>query len=403
LKVRRVLGLGTFPIVKPVHGGQRRVDAIRKFYESIGIRYDHACIYDATIYPPGTVSGHDIPLGAPPAQYKFIPFVADLRSGWQAANDPASFEHFMRVIEALNPDALQLEHPFMWPLADQVLRRVGDRQLPVIYSSHNVEAPLKRSILLGSGVPGDVAARIHDEIETIEVEICSRAELIICVSKSDRDHYLKSRSEAGVIVVPNGVDRPPAVIPAGTAARKVFGDNRFLLLVGSNYPPNTEGACQLIIRDGAFHSPPIKTLGVCGGVSEGIHAHPEYRRFAVANGYRVHFFPSIEDDDLWALKDAAHGLVLAVGSGGGTSLKTAEALALGKWVIANTHALRGFEAFADAEGVINADNRTDFRRAMAKVLQSDPVEISARSREAREVLFWDRCFSDSGLAERLAG
>jgi hypothetical protein len=32
----RILGLGTFSIVKPIHGGQRRVDAIRKFYEAIG-------------------------------------------------------------------------------------------------------------------------------------------------------------------------------------------------------------------------------------------------------------------------------------------------------------------------------------------------------------------------------
>jgi hypothetical protein len=52
--------------------------------------------------------------------------------------------------------------------------------------------------------------------------------------------------------------------------------------------------------------------------------------------------------------------------------------------------------------VIRADNRTDFRRAMAKVVRSDPIEISARSREDREVLFWDRCFSDSGLSQRLA-
>jgi glycosyltransferase involved in cell wall biosynthesis len=139
-------------------------------------------------------------------------------------------------------------------------------------------------------------------------------------------------------------------------------------------------------------------------MAHGIFAHPEYQRFVVANNHRVEFFPAIEDDDLWALKAAAHGSLLAIkGGSGGTSLKTAEALTLGKWVIANASGLRGFEEFADAEGVIRADTRTEFRRAMARVLRSDPIEISPQSRERREALFWDRCFSDSGLAARLRG
>lgn len=403
MKYRRILGLGTFPIVKPIHGGQRRVDAIRKFYESVGIRYDHACVYDASVYPRDFVGAHDIPAGAPPPQYGSIPYVTDLIAGWQAANDPPSLKHFLGVLEAVGPDALQLEHPFMWPLAERLLRSVGERNLPLIYSSHNVEAPLKKSILLGSGVvAADLCVRIHDEIEKIERAACSRATLIICVSKSDQTYYLNFRSEPDVIVVPNGVDRPPPHISRDTAACRVFGANRFLLLVGSAYPPNIEGACELVIRDGAFHSPPVKTLAVCGGVSDGIYQNPAYQRFAAANDARVQFFPVIEDDDLWALKAAAHGCLLAVGPSGGTSLKTAEALALGKWVVANSTALRGFERFADAEGVIRADTRTDFRRAMAKVLRSDPIEISARSHEEREALYWDRCFSDSGLAQRLA-
>jgi len=400
VKYRRILGLGTFPIVKPIHGGQRRVDAIRKFYQSVGIRYDHACLYEASVYRRDLVGAYDLAAGAPPPQYASVPYVTDLSAGWQAANDPPSLRHFVGVLEEVNPDALQLEHPFMWPLAERLLR---ERNLPLIYSSHNVEAPLKKSILLGSAVvAADACVRIHDEIEKMEREVCSCAELIICVSKSDQDYYLNLSVGSDVIIVPNGVNRPPPQISRDTRACRIFGANRFLFLVGSAYPPNIEGACELVIRDGAFHSPPLKTLAVCGGVSYGIQQHSEYQRFAGANDARIHFFPAIDDDGLWALKAAAHGSILAVGPSGGTSLKTAEALALGKWVVANSTALRGFENFADAEGVIRADNRTDFRRAMAKVLRSDPVEISARSREEREALYWDRCFSDSGLAQRMA-
>ena len=143
---RRILGLGTYPIVNPVHGGQRRNAAFKAFYRSIGIEYHYACVYDPSIYGQEMVSANDIPLGAPPPQYASVPFIGDLLSGRQAAHHAPSFEHFMRVVERVNPDALQLEQSFMWPLAREIVRRVGERHLPIIYSSQNVEAPLKRSI-----------------------------------------------------------------------------------------------------------------------------------------------------------------------------------------------------------------------------------------------------------------
>jgi len=396
---RRILGLGTCPAVKPVHGGQRRVHAIKAFYQSVGIRYDHVCVYDPSIYGPGLVGSHDRPFDTVPAWYPSVPFITDLLSGRQAADDSALVAHFSDVLGALEPDALQLEHPFMWPLAERLLR--GARGLPLIYSSHNVEAPLKRSILLGAAVRPEVCATIHDEIDRMEREVCARAALIICVSASDRDHYVSSCRASDVIVVPNGVDRPPANIRLDAKVGQVFGHRRFLFMVGSAYPPNVQGARDLVIRNGVFHSSPLKSLAVCGGVCE-LRQYPEYRQYMAANEARIAFFPSIDDDDLWALKAAAHGCVLAIGTGGGTSLKTAEALALGKWVVANSTALRGFEAFAAAEGVIRADNRADFAHAMAKVLRADPIQISEGSRKARDVLFWDRCFSDSGLVARLS-
>jgi glycosyltransferase involved in cell wall biosynthesis len=400
---RRILGLGAFPLMKPIHGGQRRVAAIKRFYESIGIQYDYACVYDPASYTSTVVSANDIPLGPPVAEYKSVPFIGDLLAGWQAANEPQSLKHFLGVIDRIKPDALQLEHPFMWPLAQQLLTRPGTANLPIIYSSHNVEAPLKKSILAKAGVARHTCDQISERIQDMEIELCAYATLVICVSKSDRQYYANFRPEADVVVVPNGVDRAPAVISDSAGVREVFGQNRYLFMVGSAYPPNIEGTCNLVMRDGAFHGPPSKSLAICGGMSDGIFNHAEYRRFAAANDCRVHFFPTIEDDDLWALKVTSHGAIVAVDPGsGGTSLKTAEALALGKWVIANSAGLRGFEDFADDEGVVKADDRTDFRRSIAKVLRSAPLEISAQSHARREALYWDRCFSDSTLADRLS-
>jgi Glycosyltransferase Family 4 len=398
--IRRVLGLGTYPIVKPVNGGQRRVDAIRKFYHSIGIDYVYACIYNSVPYGPPLVGPHDIPLAATAGEFGPVALTGDLLSGLQAETDASTLAHFVQVLERTEPDAIQLEQPFMWPLAKRLRDHLGGR-VPIIYSSHNVEAPLKQAILVSAGATPDLCHRVCGLIERIEAELCQNAALIVCVSASEREHYLKYKPSA-VTIVPNGVDRPPAAIASGDTVRKIFGDNRFLFMVGSAYLPNIEGFCDQVARDGMFFSPPLKSVAVCGGVADGIRVHPAFQRFAAANSARVHFFPTIDDDELWAIKDACHAVMLPILTGGGSNLKAAEALTLGKWVIATPMALRGFESFMDAEGVILAKDRHAFRRALAQTLKKPVLQISNASRKAREGLYWDALFTDSSLAQQLS-
>ena len=313
--------------------------------------------------------------------------------------DAATLNHFRQIVEKIQPDMLQLEHPFMWPLANRLSR--DSPTLPIVYSSHNVEAPLKRTILENFGVSPDLSGRIYALIEQIEAELCDSAALILCVSASDREHYLRHKPSA-TIVVPNGVDHPPKTISDDKSVRAIFGDNRFLFMVGSAYPPNVDGFCECVVRDGIFICPPRKTIAVCGGVSDGIFAHSEFQRFAGANESRIQFFPKLDDPELWSIKTACHAVMLPLLSGGGSNLKTAEALALGKWVVATPTALRGFETFMDAEGVILAKDRHAFRRALARTLGMPPLEISEPSRKARDNLYWDALFANSELAGRLA-
>jgi glycosyltransferase involved in cell wall biosynthesis len=113
----------------------------------------------------------------------------------------------------------------------------------------------------------------------------------------------------------------------------------------------------------------------------------------------VKFFADVSDLELSAIKQDCHGVVLPIRHGGGTNLKTAEALALGKWIVATSTALRGFEEFLSADGVVIADNPADFRHAIRQVLQRPPFELSETSRAARDALYWDRCFDDSELSK----
>lgn len=399
--IKRVLGLGTFPAIKPVHGGQRRVAAFRTFYERIGVEYVYACIYDSNHYAAPLVGPHDIPLIAHRSDEGPVALIGDLLSGRQGATHEASFHHFLNVVARLKPDALQLEHPFMWPLVRRLRETLSVKRLPLIYSSHNVEAPLKDAILLSAGVPSDVRRPIHDSIEQMEAEICREAALVACVSTAERNHYLRYCSFENLIVVPNGVDRPPEVIQESAQCRKIFQDRPFVFMVGSAYPPNVEGACRYVFKDGAFMVPPIKSIAVCGGMCDGILIHASYQRFLTANSWRVHFFSEIEDPELWAVKSACHVVALPIDTGGGSNLKTAEALALSKWVVATPMAMRGYEAFIGAEGLIVVNDARSFRTAVAQALRSPPLAISDQSRRARESLYWDRSFETSGLADQL--
>jgi len=399
--IKRILGLGTFPAVKPVHGGQRRAAAFRSFYRTIGIDYVYTCIYDSDHYGPSLIGPHDIPLIAPDSAEGPVPLIGDILAGRQGARHEASFRHFLQLIERLKPDALQLEQPFMWPLAKRLREMAGAGALPLIYSSYNVEAPLKDAILASGGVPSDVRRAIGEGVEQIEAEVCREAALVVCVTEAERNHYLRYCSADNIAVVPNGVDRPPQVIEESARCREIFQGRPFAFMVGSAYPPNIDGLCRYVFRDGAFMVPPVKSIAVCGGVCDGILSHPSYQRFLAANSQRVHLFREIDDPELWAVKAACHVVALPIDTGGGSNLKTAEALALGKWIVATTVAMRGYERFMEAEGLIIANNGTSFRRAISHALRSPPLIISDASRHARESVQWERCFEQSGMDKRL--
>jgi hypothetical protein len=405
LTISCILGLGTYPIQKPVHGGQRRVAAFKQFYERKRITYTYACTYNGSHYRSGDVGPHDQALDVSKTELSVADIIGDVMSGHQGATYPTFFEYFSNLVERVAPDALQLEQPFMWPVAKRLRQISGSRKPLLIYSSQNVEAPLKQAILVSSGVSSEKRNAICSEIEEMEAELAREADLIVCVSEADREYYRHElRSPAPVIVVRNGADRPETcAAPRAPDALSSFRDGPYLMTVGSAYVPNIEGLRRYVLNGGVFCVPPAPSLAICGGIAGPICDHPEYQRYRAAIDKRVKFFVDVSDSELSAIKEGCHGVFLPIHGGGGTNLKTAEALALGKWVVATSTALRGFEKFLSADGVVIADNPIDFRHAMRQVLQRSPLELSEASRAARDALYWDRCFDDSDLPKFFDG
>jgi glycosyltransferase involved in cell wall biosynthesis len=401
LTIGRILALGTYPIERPVHGGQRRVAAFKEFYARKHINYSYAAIYNGTHYRGSDLGPYDQPMDASKAEAWPVSLVGDVLSGQQGAAH--LFQHFADVANKICPDVLQLEQPFMWPVAKRLREISGTRKPLLIYSSQNVEAPLKRAILEFCGIPSETRNKICSDIERMEVELAREADLILCVSEADREYYRQDlRTSSPVIVVRNGVDRPDKCgachRPDGLSR---FQGRPFLMTVGSAHIPNIDGVNHFLVEGGVFCVPPVPSFAICGGVAQCILDHAEYRRYLEANSKRVQFFADISDSELSAIKRQCHGFFLPIRGGGGTNLKTAEALALGKWVVATSTALRGFETFLSADGVLIADSRADFRAAARHVLERPPLELTHAARAARDALYWDRCFDDSELPDFL--
>jgi len=404
---RRVLGLSTYPIRRPRHGGQFRVAAIADFYRGFGYDYHYSAVYESPAYGPADVGPDDIKLDHVDVRWQGLPFMGDVASGTFAAETPAAYAHFCQVVARLQPDVVQLEHPFLWPLIKRMQSEGKLDGVQIVYSSHNWEGPLKESILKRAGMAAAKAAALRAEIEAMETELVRAASLVIAVSPADAKIYAGLTRRSKVLVAPNGTPRPPAEDQTGEVGkaapdgeslrRKLFGDDKFMFFVGSAYPPNIEGFRRLVADGGFFFLPPKKAVAICGGASEGIFFSDEYQRFVIGNSERVQFVSDIDDEQLWELKRAAHVFLLPIEFGGGTNLKSAEAIASGKWVITTSVAMRGRDAFRDAPGVVVADTPKAFRKAMIQVMNSPPLKLSARDRAARDKLYWDHVLLDSGI------
>lgn len=387
--MRTIVGFTTYPIKFPIHGGQRRVHAFAEHYRSIGILFESVCIFEPEIYESREVGRYDLPLEPFRSEFSDVPLIGDLLSGLYAAGQTRIVDHFLRVLLEKQPCAITLEQPFMWPLVKKLREHAEIKKIPLIYSSQNWESPLKKVMLLNAGVERKTVGLVENKINELEREAVAGSDLIFAVSESDAKIYAILAPKKAVCIVRNGVNRPPT---AGLSVPNELMNQRYFFFVGSAYPPNIDGICSLVFDGGIFFVPPQKSFAICGGVAHGISRDARYQQFLAANTERVHFFEKISDDELNAIKASAHAFLLPIEFGGGSNLKTAEALASGKWVIATSTSLRGFEEFADEPGVIVADGRTQFRKAAMQVYRKPALQLSAEARARRDAVYWDHCF-----------
>jgi hypothetical protein len=185
------------------------------------------------------------------------------------------------------------------------------------------------------------------------------------------------------LILPNGVW--PRVAPGGIPYwKKRFGHISYLLFVGSAHPPNATGFNDMLKPQLTMLAPDERIV-VVGGVCSLL---PEMEMFKAAPGLnetRVESVGSQDSGGLSSLIELSKGFILPITGGGGTNLKTAEALYSQRSVVATSLAFRGFERFCDFPNVYIADEPAEFKSRIVDVLRGNCMATEYNSEQIMEL------------------
>lgn len=382
----RILVLGSYPAVNPRHGGQVRLASIVAAYRARGFAVTPASFFPAHAFYTESVRGPlDVALPVPELrQWKGQPsdYVEDLVSGEVAARDDRALAAIERG--AGRVDVVHLEQPWLLPVVDKLRQRGALGPFELVYGSQNIEHALKRAILRQHHAAKE--DEIAGAVLALERECAAQASLAAAVTAEDAQ-VLAGWTGAPVVLAGNGVAPWHASDEALEKWRTRLGPDPFALYVASAHPPNIMGLCESFGESLAGLSP-VQRVVLAGHVGEFIAQTEWFRRWQPLNERRTVRVGVLEQDDLSAVRDLAHTFLLPVTSGGGSNLKTAEALYSGRHVVATPLALRGFESFEGLPGLRVEAPGAAFASAVCRSLdEPQPVDDEA-SRRRRETLTW---------------
>ena len=382
----KIVTLSTYPVSQPFHGGQRRLDAILRCLRKAGHEAEALPLFFASNYPDHDATEARTAL---PGSLLRDLYEAGLREDLHMHRllEPGvrAFDEARARLKEIGPDVLFFEQPWLFPLLDALLEVLPDPdRVRVVYGSQNVESVL-------------VPERYRAETRALEEAMVRRADLVIAVSAADAGVLAGWRPAGGravpVVVAPNGC-WPPEIDT--TLPRPL--DEDYVLMVGSGHAPNAEGYWDVIGRiPGCI--PPDARLVVAGGVGELLKNDPRHRHFRRLNDHLVQVTGMVSEERLQALLAHARAILLPIKSGGGTNLKTAEALLTLKPVIAMRPAFRGFEEAMTLGGVHVAETEDAFRGYVRGLFAGD----LAGERRAEDVAQYTWTATLDALAPAFAG
>jgi hypothetical protein len=363
--------VGTHSTLRPIHGGQLRSYNIGRALEANGymVRGIAACfrqahdivnerecildIYKARMWKGSVCRGSF-------SDYFMLHTVND---------DPELRAEFFRYSGAVRSDIIMLEHPWLWPLV-RLLPDVASGHVPVVYNSQNVEAHLKHKIVADLKLDETemgVARPLLTAVDEFEREVVTSVKAVTACTTEDAAVF-DAWGARRTMVAGNGSRRP-----VGTGLRRPFPASlpegaRYAFMVGSGHPPNVTGFENLVLPWLSKLRPGQRVV-VAGGASDWIRNRLIETGIADALEGRLVLLGHVSDLALSVLIENAACIMLPIEYGGGSNLKTAEALLSDRRVVASAAAMRGFEPYRDLPGLTIVDGQADFCTAVLAALE----------------------------------
>lgn len=386
-----VLLLSTYPFVLPRHGGQIRLANIAKAYQEKGWSLVSLAVCSPDSYPKKSLGINDLTIPDELKWKKFngriLPLIDDILIGIYAASD----DGFHKIVKRLpsHIDVIHVEQPWLWGLANRIREHKLYRNVKLIYGSQNIEAPLKREIL--ANYIDENVDDVLEEIILLEQGAAREADLCFAVTEADRQVLLQLGSQ-NVLLARNGIEPWKASPDTLDKWRRKLPSAPWILYVASAHPPNFTGFMD-VVGESLGCIPPDSRLVVAGSVSEHIYRIFEKSRWHTLNLSRLQVLNVLSPSDLAAVKTLAHAFILPLPYGGGSNIKTAEALYSGAYVIGTTAAFRGYEDFMRLPEIFVTNSPADYQRIIPAVLQR-PLLVSENSTELRISLRWEHCINN---------
>ena len=398
----RVIQLTTYPLKSPRHGGQLRCAAIRERYRQSGVDVETIAVMHEGQYRASERERNDIAL---PGSSKFWNLeherFVDLQTGQCLAGDSHSYGLFAGLLERLRPDAIQLEQPWLYPAVKRYFadRRADSSARPrLIYSSQNIEWKLKRDERRSQAPDANAHALNVAQVEALEHEVVSQSDMIVACTQDELGELREMASDDMDAQPRLYVTAPNAIAPFEPdpdrlrGLKRRHGLDRFPLFVGSAHPPNADGFWEMLAPSLSFLRPDERIV-VAGGVGHFLRNHAIYQSWSGINEPRLLVLGEIEREDLVALLHGAAAILLPITAGGGSNLKTAEAIYTGSPVVATTHALRGYGEASRWPTIAIADTPETFRRTLREMLDRDGPAVSAAYSDIRAAVTWERALT----------
>lgn len=382
----KILVLCTYPISHACHGGQLRVKNIVEMYRKDGYNVKVIGVLGSDSYPreEGFLSfpGYKVLESVYPSPF----LMEDYALGELFYNNKHFFNKLSTLVDR-DADIIHVEQPWLFKFIKKVVDSDDSWSPKLIYGSQNIEFELKEKIL-SNYKNKDEVIHASELIKDLEVYAIENSDLVIYVSESD-GKTLNSFKPKHSVLASNGVADWVHSKSQNILANTISKNKKFVLYCASGHPPNVTGFFHMF--GGGFGSlTPDQRLIIVGGAGNAIGGDPRVHESAKL-AEKIDIAGIVSSEMLHGLIDTAHCIILPLTQGGGTNLKTAEALWSGKYILATSVAMRGFEKFISSPGVFVEDDPALFKKRLRDIMSMPNLSLSDDEVKKRSSVLWNQC------------